>query len=180
MSIVDKLDKKISDKKNKQKLIEEERDSLFKKIYDFGEKVYKKNIANDFIKLKKLFEKHIEKDDKATVNISISWPWSLEIKQTFLGNSTSSVKIELVHNDIIGRSILLYRLKSIKELKSYKFLDTNFNLLVSSSGSTSEEFEFKNKEKAYENLNDLFQKEILCLGEKSDEILQRLQRSSKK
>ena len=71
MSIIDKLDKKISAEKNKKKLKEEERDSLFKKIYDFGEKVYKKNIANDFIKLKKLFEKHIEKDDKATVNISI-------------------------------------------------------------------------------------------------------------
>ena len=58
MNIIDKLDKKISDKKNKKRLKEEEErleyektQKLFKPISNFGTDVYKKNLADDFVKL---------------------------------------------------------------------------------------------------------------------------------
>ena len=62
MSIIDKLDKKISDKKIKNKLKEEEEKleakrikKLFKSIQDFCTEVYKKHLADDFKRLEKLF-----------------------------------------------------------------------------------------------------------------------------
>ena len=67
MSIIDKLDKKISDIKNKKRLKEEEErledekiQKLFKPISNFGTDVYKKYLAEDFIKLEKLFKKHTQ------------------------------------------------------------------------------------------------------------------------
>ena len=54
----------------------------------------------------------------------------------------------------------------LKSIKAYKFLDTNFCLIVSGTfDSNSKKFELKNKEKAYEYFTDLFQKEIILFGE---------------
>ena len=63
----------------------------------------------------------------------------------------------------------------IKELREYKFLETNFFLKVSNLGDydvdsmdryelSNKKFEIKDKEKAYDYLTELFQKEILLLG----------------
>ena len=61
MNIKDKKNKKIIKKKNKKRLKEEEErleyektQKLFKPISNFGTDVYKKNLADDFVKLEKL------------------------------------------------------------------------------------------------------------------------------
>jgi len=160
MSIIDKLDKKILDKKSAIKLEDDEKNKLWKKIYNFGGEVYRKNVADDFIKLEKLFNKHIEKDDKVSVTLTKGFKAHLSITELYSDNY-HSIQIELDHKD--KESVSSFSSETIKEMKAYKFLDTNYHLKVSSEVNENKEFELKNKEKAYEYLNDLFQKEMLLL-----------------
>jgi hypothetical protein len=171
MSIIDKLDKKISDKKNKKRLKEEEErleyektQKLFKPISNFGTDVYKKNLADDFVKLEKLVKKHTQNLKAITIDsyhyglqsyIKIELPWGL--------NYTQEARIQFIHKNT--KSVSTYN-SDLKSIKAYKFLDTNFCLIVSESfNSNSKKFELRDKEKAYEYFIDLFQKEIISFGE---------------
>ena len=182
MSIIDKLDKKISDIKNKKRLKEKEErledekiQKLFKPISNFGTDVYKKYLAEDFIKLEKLFKKHtqnlkVKKDTEDLKAITInSFHYglqsyiSIEFMAEQLNWHTKQARIQFIHKDT--KSVSVYN-NDLKSIKAYKFLDTNFCLIVSGTfDSNSKKFELKNKEKAYEYFTDLFQKEIILFGE---------------
>ena len=103
MNIIDKLDKKISDKKNKKRLKEEEErleyektQKLFKPISNFGTDVYKKNLADDFVKLEKLVKKHTQNLKDITID-------SLSFNSNFLElelNSPETIKQKLVSRNL--------------------------------------------------------------------------------
>ena len=173
MSIIDKLDKKISDIKNKKRLKEEEErledekiQKLFKPISNFGTDVYKKYLADDFVKLEKLFKKHTQNLKAITID-SIHYGLQSYIKIEFmwdqLNEHKKEARIQFIHKHT--KSVSTYN-NDLKSIKAYKFLDTNFCLIVSGEfNSNSKKFELKNKEKAYEYFTDLFQKEIILFGE---------------
>ena len=173
MNIIDKLDKKISDKKNKKRLKEEEErleyektQKLFKPISNFGTDVYKKNLADDFVKLEKLVKKHTQNLKDITID-SFSFGLQSYIKIEFmwdqLNEYTKEARIQFIHKNT--KSVSTYS-NDLKSIKAYKFLDTNFCLIVSGKfNSNSKKFELKDKEKAYEYFIDLFQKEIILFGE---------------
>ena len=174
MSIIDKLDKKISDKKIKNKLKQEEENleneriqKLFKSIQDFCTEVYKKNLADDYKRLKKLFEKHSQNQTAIEIYFNNDGLLSnLRIVLTYAITETykKEIKIQFEHKNKKGVSRYSNDLKFIK---SYKYLDTNFCLRVYSCISSIDykEFELNDKEKAYEYFADLFQKEIWDYGE---------------
>ena len=159
MSIIDKLDKKISEKINKNKFEEDERLKEGKKFFDFWGEVYKKHLAKDFIRLEKLLKKYLEKDNRATVKINNAPHCSLEITESFSDNYNSlAICLKPRH---WGTSLFNEKL--------FKLLDTNFYLEVYSQVSfNNEDFELKDKEKAYEHLIDLFQTDILLLKDKKN------------
>ena len=160
MSIIDKLDKKISEKINKNKFKEDERLKEGKKFFDFWGEVYNKHLAKDFIKLEKLLKKHLEKDNRATVKINNAPHCSLEITESFSDNYNSLVICLKPRH--WGTSLF-------EAKKPFKLLDTNFYLEVNSEVSfNNEDFELKDKEKAYEHLIDLFQTDILLLEDKKN------------
>ena len=161
MSIIDKLDKKISKKINENKLKENERLKEGKKFFDFWGEVYNKHLAKDFIRLEKLFKKHVEKDNKNNVKLNKAYPYSLEITEVSSGNYNSLViRLNPRHWG---------NFRGLDKKKSSNLLDTDFYLHVNSEVSfKNEDFELKDKEKAYEHLIDLFQTDILLLeGEKN-------------
>jgi len=159
MSIIDKLDKKISKKVNENELKEDERLKEGKKFFDFWGEVYKKHLAKDFIRLEKLLKKYLKKDNRAIVEITNFPHCSLEITESFSDN----------HNSLVIRLKPRHWGTSLFNEKLFKLLDTNFYLEVYSQVSfNNEDFELKDKEKAYEHLIDLFQTDILLLeGEKN-------------
>ena len=179
MSIIDKLDKKISDKKNKNKLKEEEerlederRLELFKPIQNFCKEVYKKHLADDFTRLEKLFVKHSQNQEVIEINFHTDGLLSsLEVVLVYDRNNyhTQEIKIQFEHKNKKGVSRYS---KDLKSMKVYKYLDTNLCLRVYSCTSSAEykEFELKDKEKAYEYFADLFQKEIWEWGESTGNI----------
>jgi len=179
MSIIDKLDKKISDKKNKNKLKEEKerlederRLELFKPIQNFCKEVYKKHLADDFIRLEKLFVKHSQNQETIEINFyNYGLLSSLGVLLVYDRDNyhTHEIKIQFDHKDKKGVSRYS---KDLKSMKVYKYLDTNLCLRVYSCRSFTEykEFELKDKEKAYEYFADLFQKEIWEWGESTGSI----------
>ena len=180
MSIIDKLDKKISDKKNKNKLKEEEerlederRVELFKPMENFCKEVYKKHLADDFIRLEKLFVKHSQNQEAININFDNAGELlsDLEIILVYdpINYHTREIRIQFLHKD--KKSVSSYS-GNLKHIKAYKYLDTNFCLRVYSCTSSAEyiEFELKDKEKAYEYFADLFQKEIWEWGESTGNI----------
>ena len=160
MSIIEKLDKKISNQKKEKKLNDDKIKKDFAKVFDFWGAVYKKHLASDFIKLEKLFKKHVEKD-KVIIKLTKSYPFSLEITELYSDKYTTiEIKLDHKHEDEDSVSTM-YR---THESKPYKFLDTNFYIKVSSDKDYGDkQFELKDKEKSYEYLNDLFQRDILLL-----------------
>ena len=174
MDFIDKLDKKLSDKKNKKKLKEEEerlkyekRVELFKPIQNFCMEVYEKHLADDFIKLEKLFKKHTKNQKAIRILFNSRGLLSkLEIELTYdeINYHTQEIKIQFWHKD--KKEVSLYS-NELEHIKAYKFLDTNLCLRVYSCTASVDytEFELKDKEKAYEYFNDLFQKEIISFGE---------------
>ena len=173
MSIIDKLDKKMSDEKNKKKLKTEEEkleyekiQELFKPISNFGTDVYKKYLADDFIKLEKLFKKHTQNLKAITIDSfhdGLQSNITIQFMVEQLNYHIQEARIQFIHKDT--KSVSTYD-NDLKSIKAYKFLDTNFCLIVSGTfNSNSKKFELKNKEKAYEYFTDLFQKEIILFGE---------------
>jgi hypothetical protein len=173
MSIIDKLDKKISEKKKESEDKKKLKSELRNKIYSFEESFYKKNLFKDFIDLEKLFKKHTKKDKDISATLSHNSHF-LEVELTFTVPEYSSraIKISLEDRKHVSYS---FSDNELKELKEYKFLETNFCLKVSYLGDWDAEhhsrdeiseknFELKNKEDAYDYLNELFQKQILLLG----------------
>ena len=179
MSIIDKLDKKISDKKNKNKLKEEEErleakriQDLFKSIQDFCTEVYEKHLADDFTRLEKLFVKHSQNQEVIEINFhNDGLLSSLDVVLVYDRNNyhTQEIKIQFEHKNKKGVSCYS---KDLKSMKVYKYLDTNLCLRVYSCTSSADykEFELKDKEKAYEYFADLFQKEIWEWGESTGNI----------
>ncbi|MDC0907395.1 hypothetical protein OAS12_01525 [Candidatus Pelagibacter ubique] len=175
MSIIDKLDKKISDKKIKNKLKEEEEKleakrikKLFKSIQDFCTEVYKKHLAYDFKRLEKLFVKHSQNQRAIEiyfVDDGLLSDLRIALKYDITESYSREIKIQFEHKDKKGVSRYSDDLKS---MNSYKYLDTNLCLRVYPNIDYSndyKEFELKDKEKAYEYFADLFQKEIWERGE---------------
>ena len=172
MSIIDKLDKKISNKKKDTQDKEKIKSDLRGKIYEFYESFYKKYLSSEFNELEKLYKKHVKKDKDISISLSNNSHY-LEILRNFSMPEFSSraVKIELKDR----KEISYFSEDEIKELREYKFLETNFFLKVSNLGDydvdsmdryelSNKKFEIKDKEKAYDYLTELFQKEILLLG----------------
>ena len=172
MSIIDKLDKKISNKKKETEDKEKIKSDIRSKIYNFKDSVYKKYFSKEFNELEKLFKKHIKKDkDISTILSKNSHFLEIDITFTMPEHSSRAVKIELIDR----KAISYFPDDELKELKEYKFLETNFCLKVSELGDydpdyherveiSDKKFEIADKEKAYDHLTDLFQKEILLLG----------------
>ena len=118
-------------------------------------------MAKDFIRLEKLFKKHVEKDNKNNVKLNKAYPYSLEITEVSSGNYNSLViRLNPRHWG---------NFRGLDKKKSSNLLDTDFYLHVNSEVSfKNEDFELKDKEKAYEHLIDLFQADILLLKDEKD------------
>ena len=175
MSIIDKLDKKISNKKKDTEDKEKIKSDIIGKINKFHHSVYKKYFFEEFKKLEKLFKKHTKKHEDISTHVSNNL-YYFSIDRTFdtRRNTSKAVKIELIDRKRIGYFSADQINDELKELKKYKFHEKNFCLKVSNLGDwipnyvfreeiSSKRFEIADKEKAYDCLTDLFQKEILFL-----------------
>ena len=171
MDIIDKLDTKISNKKKDTEDKEKIKSDIKNKIYRFHDSIYEKYFSKEFNKLEKLFKKHIKKDKDISTSLSKNSHF-LEIDITFTMPEYSSraIKIQLIDR----KAISYFPDDEIKELREYKFLENNFCLKVSKLGDYNSDyherdeishknFEIADKEKAYNYLTELFQKEILPL-----------------
>ena len=174
MNLIKKLDKDISKKKkekdNKETLINELRD----KIYKFEKEVYTKYLSKDFIELEKIYRKHTSKEEGISVDFrSNIYEIRIDKEYTFNEYSLEGIEIKLFHN----KRVPFYIDDEIKLLKNYKFVESNFNIKICELGDWSDnstfsasriiksekEFKIQEKEKAYEFFNELFKKKILYL-----------------
>ena len=91
-----------------------------------------------------------------------------EIQVSFLSRNKVEkiIVLDPPSSFVIKKEVSLYS-NELEHIKAYKFLDTNLCLRVYSCTASVDytEFELKDKEKAYEYFNDLFQKEIISFGE---------------
>ena len=170
-NIFEKFDKKLSDKKAKEKKETDRLGKLKIKVYKLNAGVFKKHFKEDYKKLDKLFKKHTHKYyDEDVYVIYIGNPsYELRVNRTIPNYNKSH--LEVPDEWIVTVEIKMINRKSKEEyLKTYKFSENNFALRVSCLGdpedelaevTRNKEFEIKDKEKAYEYMMDLFEKKIL-------------------
>ena len=172
MSFIEKLDKDILKKKEQIEEFNLLNQKLRKKIREFKEEIYNKNLIKDFIEIEKLCKKHSKNDEGINVKLD-SEIYELQVtkKDIIFGDEIGEcgIKIELIDSKIVP----LYESskKELNYLKSYKFLETNFYINVIDIGQlkssrfpvSEKKFQIRNKEKSYEYFIDLFKKKILFL-----------------
>ncbi|WP_440697516.1 hypothetical protein [Candidatus Pelagibacter sp. HIMB1709] len=168
--IFDKLEKNISENKNKSNSKKEKTAKLWSKYYAEEKKIQKElGIEKDLIKLEKFLNKHIDNDNikvRRSINNHLTVEYSISLPD---GYSTTGVKMEYNNSKELDYHASDPDLEKYKHSKdSYvihvKLLgDPDIDYVYTENVREEKIFKMKDKEKAYEYFNDLFQVRILHL-----------------
>lgn len=168
--IFDKLEKNISENKNKAKEKKDQTDKLWIKYASEQKKIRKElNIEKDLVDLEKFVKKHIKGSNQrvtrsktyVTITNTISLPD---------GFSENSVKLLYRNNNELHYSAKDKQLENYKHTKDSYVIDVkllgdpDIDYVVTETVREEKTFKLKDKEKAYEYFNQLFQKNILYIG----------------
>ena len=168
--IFDKLEKNISENKKKEKDKEERTHNLWNKYSSEQEKIQKELIIEkDLINLEKFVKKHI-KDTDISVRRSKTY---VKITNTISlpdGYSENSVKLLYRNSKELDYSAKDHQIRDYKHTKDSYVIDVkllgepDIDYVVTENVREEKTFNLKDKEKAYEYFNQLFQKNILYIG----------------
>ena len=170
--IFDKLEKNISENKDKANKKKEKTSKLWRQYHVDRNKITKElGVEKDLIKLEKFIKKHIDNDD-ITVSRSINDHLTVE-KSISLpdGYSSTSVKIEYINTKELDYGVEDTKIENYKHSKDsfiirVKLLgDPDIDYVVTENVREKKIFKIEDKEKAYEYFNNLFQKKILHLDD---------------